>query len=211
MDVSRLRKEYAGTPLDPAGVDPDPFAQFTLWFEDAQRVKQLEPNAMSLATVDAAGAPSVRLVLLKAVDASGFVFCTNYLSRKGRDLHANPRAALCFYWDRLERQVRIEGHVRRTSESESDRHWNGRPRGSQIGAWASAQSDAIAGREELESKIAKLTQEYEEGEIPRPPHWGGYRLAPERFEFWQGRPDRVHDRVVYRRAGVLWTRERLAP
>lgn len=192
-------------------VESNPLSQFAQWYEQAQAIVKPLPHAAALATATGAGHPSVRMVLLKGYDAHGFVFYTNYRSRKGRELGRNARATLLFYWGELERQVRIEGRVARVTPHESDEYFATRPRGSQLAAWASAQSTRIAGRGALESRFASLSRKYAEA-VPRPPHWGGYRLAPESIEFWQGRADRLHDRILYRRArGGLWKIERLAP
>jgi pyridoxamine 5'-phosphate oxidase len=191
-------------------VNPDPFEEFGAWFERAQNSGFVEPNAMSLATADADAHPSVRTILLRGWDRRGFTFYTNYESRKGSDLAANPRAALLFFWDKLSRQIRIEGSVEKITPEESDAYFQSRPRGHRLGAWVSAQSRPIRGREELEEKLSEVEARYP-GDVPRPPYWGGYRVSPERFEFWEGRANRLHDRFVYRRDGELWVLERLAP
>ena len=165
---------------------------------------------MSLATVDANGRPSLRTILLRGWDRHGFTFFTNYESRKGRDIAENPRAALLFFWDKLSRQIRIEGSVQKITPDESDAYFQSRPRGHRLSAWVSAQSRPIGGRDELDARMSAIEARYP-GEVPRPPYWGGYRVLPERFEFWQGRPNRLHDRLVYSRDGELWTVERLAP
>ena len=193
-------------------LDPDPFVQFRRWFDEAKAVIQVLPEGMMLATATREGEVSIRTVLLKDFDEHGFVFYTNYNSRKAMQLHDNPRAALGFWWAALERQVHIQGAVVRTTEEESDAYWATRPRGSQIGAWASEQSKIIAGRGDLDARFEELSATYRDRPIPRPPHWGGYRVIPICFEFWQGRPDRLHDRFCYRlREAKDWVIERLSP
>jgi pyridoxamine 5'-phosphate oxidase len=210
--IADLRRDYASRALTEEGADADPLKQFALWFEEALETQVLDANAMTLATATPAGEPSARTVLLKGVDDRGFVFFTNYESDKGRDLAANPRACLLFFWAELERQVRITGSVSQTPREESETYFLSRPLESQIGAWASAQSRPVASRAELEERYATLLSNYAEGTIPVPHYWGGYRLAPEAIEFWQGRKSRLHDRLLYtRRADGSWGRVRLAP
>lgn len=202
---------YAGAALDVANVAADPIEQFRAWFHEAEARALPKVNAMTLATATPDGRPSARIVLLKEVDERGFVFYGNYESRKGTDLAANPRAALCFYWDAMDRQVRVEGTVERVSAAESDAYFAVRPKPSRIGAIASPQSRPLASRAELEARVAALEQEYASSDPPRPASWGGYRVLPEVIEFWQGQPSRLHDRVVYRKVSTGWIRERLAP
>ena len=210
MNIEDLRKEYKRDALDEAHVDPDPIKQFRRWWDEALAADIPEANAMTVATADASGRPSARMVLLKGFDASGFVFFTNYESRKGEELAANPRAALLFFWRELERQVRIEGAVERVAEDESDTYFRSRPLASRIGAWASPQSKVIAGRAWLMARAAEMGLRH--GPSPsRPPNWGGYRVVPTQVEFWQGRPSRLHDRLRYVRDGSAWTCARLAP
>jgi pyridoxamine 5'-phosphate oxidase len=209
--LAAMRQEYLTRSLLEGEVEADPFRQFQAWFEEAHALSVYEPNAMALATADAEGRPSVRMVLLKGVDERGLSFFTNLSSRKAREIAANPRAALTFWWGPMERQVRFEGTIEGVSEAEADAYFATRPRGAQIGAWASAQSSTIAGREVLEAAVAELEARYGEGDVPRPPVWGGYRLLPELVEFWQGRGDRLHDRLLYSREGDAWRIARLAP
>jgi pyridoxamine 5'-phosphate oxidase len=198
--------------LDEQLIDRDPVAQFQRWFADAVADGLPLPEAMSLSTITAEGKPTARMVLLKKVDAQGFVFFTNYNSAKARELAANPNASLVFFWPQLERQVRVEGVVSKTSAAESREYFASRPRGSQIGAWASPQSEVIPGRDVLEQRRAELEDVYRDREIPWPEHWGGYCLKPERIEFWKGRRDRLHDRILYvRQPDESWTIQRLAP
>jgi pyridoxamine 5'-phosphate oxidase len=193
-------------------VDPNPVNQFRSWLDQALAAHLPQPLGMALATATADGLPSVRLVLLRGFDERGFVFFTNYQSRKAREFEKNPQAALAFYWAELDRQVRIEGSVQRIAAEESDVYFHSRERGSRLGAWASPQSQVIANREALERRMEELAAKYGVGEVPRPPHWGGYRVIPTAIEFWQGQPNRLHDRLRYRRVnGDSWLLERLAP
>jgi pyridoxamine 5'-phosphate oxidase len=210
--VARLREEYTRAGLKESDTDPNPIEQFRAWFDEALAANLHEPNAMTLATATPEGRPSARVVLLKGFDERGFVFYTNYEGRKSGELEANPRCALDFYWGELERQVRIEGRAGRIPDGESDAYFTGRPRGSQLGAWVSEQSRPVADRGVLERRLRELEAEYEGREVPRPPFWGGYRVEPEVIEFWQGRENRLHDRLVYRRSGNGgWRLERLQP
>ena len=211
MLLPDLRRDYALAGLTEADAGGDPFALFRRWFDQALAAKLNEPNAMILATVAADGAPSARAVLLKGLSDTGFAFFSNYDSRKGREIDANPRVAAVFLWDELERQVRIEGTCERTSAEESDAYYRVRPIGSRLGAWASPQSAVIPDRHFLEVQHAELLARFADGDPPRPENWGGYRIVPEVFEFWQGRPSRLHDRIRFRRMAGMWMKDRLAP
>ena len=209
--LAELRRAYERGALLEETVAEDPLVQFEGWFEEARAGDVLEPNAMILATVNELGRPDARTVLLKDVSDGGFVFYTNYNSRKGRELADSPHVCLVFLWASLERQVRIEGRAERVSAAESDAYYASRPRGSRLGAWASDQSEPVASREIMERTLTEVEARYLDKPVPRPPHWGGYRVIPEEMEFWQGRPNRLHDRLCFQRKDGVWERRRLQP
>ncbi|MGD9561904.1 MAG: pyridoxamine 5'-phosphate oxidase [Pyrinomonadaceae bacterium] len=211
QELAALRQDYSRHELSKASVAADPFDQFSAWFSEAVSAHIFEPNAMHLGTTTAEGQPSGRTVLLKGFDASGFKFYTNYSSRKARELVANPQCYIHFFWKELERQVFIRGRASKTSEADSDEYFARRPYASQIGAWASEQSSVVESREVLENRFADLKAQYPEGSVSRPPFWGGFRVSPEAFEFWQGRPSRLHDRIHYKLENGVWKIERLCP
>ena len=211
MALTRVRREYGGQALLESRSPAEPLALLRRWLDRAARAGLIEPNAMTLATVDARGRPRARMVLLKHADRRGFTFYTNQRSAKARELGLAPAAALVLWWPELHRQVRIEGDVAAVTDAESDAYFATRPRGAQLGAWASPQSRVVSSRAALERLLARVRRRFEGADVPRPPHWGGYRLVPRAIEFWQGRPDRMHDRLRYTRAGRRWRRARLAP
>ena len=211
LDLAALRRDYALATLEERDVDPDPIRQFERWFADAAAARVPEPNAMTLSTATRDGVPSARIVLLKGVDANGFAFFTDYRSRKGAELAENPLAALTFLWKEIERQVRITGSVARVSTEESEAYFRTRPPGSRLGAWASHQSAVLASREELQARVQDIAARFPDGDVPLPPHWGGFRVTPDEIEFWQGRPSRLHDRLLYRRGERDWELYRLSP
>jgi pyridoxamine 5'-phosphate oxidase len=211
MSAESMRVEYLRGRLVESEVAADPFDQFRAWFDEATAAGVVEPNAMTLATATPDGRPSARVVLLKGFDERGFSFFTNYQGRKARDLEANPRASLVLFWQPLERQVRIDGRVEKVSEAESDQYFSMRPLGAKLGAWASVQSEVVPDRATLEAALADVERRFPDGVVPRPPHWGGYRVVPDEVEFWQGRPNRLHDRLLYRRTPGGWDLVRLSP
>ena len=211
-NLSELREEYVFEGLDENTIEKDPFKLFDIWFKDAVDKNVHEPNAMTIATADKDGKPSARMVLLKDVSKNGFVFYTNYESRKGKEIASNPNAAILFWWDILARQIRIEGKIEKISEDESEEYFNSRPVGSKIGAIVSDQSRTIPSYKKLEEKYNLLSNEYKDGNIPKPGNWGGYRVTPDQMEFWQGRQNRLHDRILFRKSSKSnWTIERLSP
>ncbi len=211
MDLRHVREQYQSAGLDLGDLDPDPIVQFRRWFAEVEASGLWEPNAMVVSTVDEDGWPAARIVLLKWVDERGFVFFTNYDSDKGRELAREPRTSLTFFWTELRRQVRVRGVARRLADADNDGYFATRPRGSQLGAWASPQSRVVTGREALEARFAELDALYDGAEIPRPPHWGGFGVEAHRVEFWQGRENRLHDRLLYERADGSWSITRLGP
>ena len=210
-NIQNLRQEYRAAELAEGDVDKNPFIQFGKWFKEALDALLYEPNVMTLATADLTGKPSARILLLKGFDENGFVFFTNYASRKGKEMAENPQASMVFFWPELERQVRIDGLITKVTEEASTAYFHSRPKGSQIGATASPQSSVIPNRELLENRVQELTAVYANQEIPKPAHWGGYLLEPTQIEFWQGRPSRLHDRITYTNINGSWAITRLAP
>ena len=210
-DIASIRKEYTKEKLDTGTISADPISQFDRWFQEAVTAEIPEPNAMNLATLNASGRPSSRTVLLKGIEQLKFVFFTNYQSQKGKELEQSPVCALTFFWPELERQVRIEGTVQRIDPKRSDEYFKSRPRGAQIGAWSSPQSTPIENRSILEERYKQMEDRFKNSEVPRPNQWGGYEVDPVSIEFWQGRPNRLHDRILYLRAGNAWEIRRLAP
>ncbi len=210
-DLSDFREEYNRDELHENNIKSNPLHQFDIWLQDAINSQLSEPNAMSVATSTPNGKPSIRVVLLKELNERGFVFFTNYNSRKGMEISANPYASILFDWHQMERQVRIEGIIEKISNDDSDTYFNSRPEGSKIGAWVSPQSQVVNGREELDTLLQQTKQRFKDQIIPRPPHWGGYILIPSKIEFWQGRPSRLHDRILYKLVENKWLIERLAP
>lgn len=211
MDLRHLRENYSHEPLDEKSISQDPFSQFKIWFDEAMNAKLMEPNAMVLSTIDPGGFPHSRTVLLKEVKNNKFIFFTNYLSDKAMQIEFNPRVSLLFVWLELQRQVKITGSVEKISEEESIEYFKSRPFGSQIGAWVSDQSKPISGREILEEKLKIFVEKYKNKTVPKPEHWGGYAVAPISVEFWKGRPDRLHDRILYSRKDGSWDIGRLSP
>ncbi len=211
MRIANLRTEYRHASLAESDVADDPIVQFGKWFDDAVAAQIAEPNAMTLATSTPDAYPSARIVLLKGVDARGFVFYTDYRSRKGRELADNPHAALCFFWPELERQVRVVGAVQRVSRAESEEYFRSRPLPSRLGAWSSHQSSVLPSRDALEAELARNSARFVNGDVPLPDEWGGFRVVPEEVEFWQGRPSRLHDRLQFARRAGVWHRVRLSP
>ncbi len=210
--IAAMREDYTNNTLDIAAVHKNPLEQFAMWFKDALNSKELEANAMTLSTATKEGIPSARIVLLKGIEAEQFVFYTNYNSQKGQEIAENPHVALVFSWLNLQRQIRIQGSIRKTNEATSTEYFQSRPKGSQIGAWTSEQSDVIVDRIVLEARQKELEERYESVDVlPRPPHWGGYQVLPTVIEFWQGRSSRLHDRIRYTKVGNDWKIERLAP
>jgi pyridoxamine 5'-phosphate oxidase len=211
MDLFDLREEFSSEPLDEKSVPSNPLDIFQKWYKEAQDVKIYEPNAFALATADKNAAPFVRMLLLKGFNDAGFTFFTNYNSHKGIHIFDNPQGAMVFYWGELERQVRITGSIEKLIDAESDKYFETRPVGSRLGAWASPQSQVIEDRSWLEAKHFEFRQQFKHGQVPRPKNWGGYLLIPDTIEFWQGRPNRLHDRIEYYRDGVDWRIRRLSP
>ncbi|MEM6735467.1 MAG: pyridoxamine 5'-phosphate oxidase [Bacteroidota bacterium] len=210
-DIASIRKEYTRASLDESSVSKDPMKQFEKWFQETLEVKIIEPTAMSLATVNENGQPFQRTVLLKTYSSDGFVFYTNYSSRKAKHISNNAKVSVLFPWYTLERQVMITGEVNKVSTKDSLEYFLSRPRGSQLGAWVSSQSEVISSRKVLETKLAEMEHKFKEGKIPLPGHWGGYRIVPDTIEFWQGRPNRLHDRILYEKEESSWKISRLAP
>lgn len=209
--LNTIRRDFADKPLNEDSIAENPYKQFETWFEEAVNAQLLDPYAMSIATVDYEGQPSTRIVYLRGISEEGFKFYTNYKSQKGDDLLENNKVALNFFWGELERQIRIEGEVQKLSKEESDAYFASRPRESQIGAWASNQSETIANRKELEDKVAYYEEHYKDMDVPRPAHWGGYVVLSNKIEFWQGRPNRLHDRIIFTKDTVEWKISRVSP